>query len=167
MLIGREVGRRTQGFGTMWSWEQITAIATVLGVFGGLISVGFVVYEVRRNADAIEGATVQGLMSLEVQVFAILAAHADVYARGSADLTILEPKDRFLFDRLVGCKMSLLNSAFVQYEQKLIDEDVWHAYARSFQSDLEAPGFLSAWQMIELRYPEGFRTQLQQIKLVP
>lgn len=144
-----------------WSWEQITAVATVLGVIGGLISVGFVVYEVRRNADAIEGATVQGLMSLEVQVFAILAEHADVYERGAADLTSLASGEQFLFDRLVACKLSLLNSAFVQYEQQLIDEDVWLAYVRAFQEDVGAPGYLAAWQAIESRYPKGFRESLR------
>lgn len=147
----------------IWSWEQITAVATILGVFGGLISVGFVVYEVRRNADAIEGTTVQGLMSLEVQVFSILAQHADVYARGSAGLEGLTPADRFLFDRLVACKLSLLNSAFVQYEQQLIDEDVWLAYARAFRADLEAPGYRAAWQVIQPRYPEGFCRRLEHI----
>lgn len=147
----------------IWSWEQITAVATILGVFGGLISVGFVVYEVRRNADAIEGATVQGLMSLEVQVFSILAQHSEVYARGSAGLEGLNSEDRFLFDRLVACKLSLLNSAFVQYEQQLIDEDVWLAYARAFRADLEAPGYRAAWQIIQPRYPEGFCRRLELI----
>jgi hypothetical protein len=145
-----------------WGWEQLTAIATVLGVLGGLISLGFVVYEVRRNADAIEGATVQGLMSLEVQVFSILTQHADVYERGATDLESLTPGERFLFNRLVACKISLLNSAFVQFEQQLIDQDVWQAYVRAFQQDAKAPGYLSTWQTIRIRYPEGFRNSLEQ-----
>ncbi len=150
-----------------WSWEQITAIATVLGVLGGLISVGFVVYEVRRNADAIEGATVQGLMSLEVQVFSILAEHADVYERGAADLASLTSGEHFLFNRLVACKLSLLNSAFVQYEQQLIDEEVWLAYVRAFQEDSQSPGYLTIWQAIQSRYPENFRESLQTNTVAP
>ena len=145
-----------------WSWEQITAIATVIGVLGGLISVGFVIYEVRRNADAIEGATVQGLMSLEVQVFSILTEHADVYQRGAADLESLTPSEVFLFNRLVACKMSLLNTAFVQYEQRLIDWDVWQAYVRAFHMDLQAPGHRATWQLMRPRYPEDFRRNLEQ-----
>jgi hypothetical protein len=140
-----------------WNWEQITAIATVLGVLGGLISVGFVIYEVKRNADAIEGATVQGLMSLEVQVFSVLATNSGVYERGAADLANLTSGEHFLFNRLVACKLSLLNSAFVQYEQQLIDEDVWLAYVRAFHSDAESPGFLTTWREIEHRYPQRFR----------
>ena len=52
-----------------FTWEQITAVASVIGVAGGLISVGVLVYEVRRNAQAIEGvassATVAGSKALE------------------------------------------------------------------------------------------------------
>jgi hypothetical protein len=143
-----------------WSWEQITAIATVLGVLGGLISLGFVVYQIRRNANAIEGATVQSLMSLEVQVFAVLAENADIYQRGSADLASLTPAERYRFNRLVACRMSLLNTAFVQFEQQLISEDVWQAYVRGFQQDIQQPGFLATWQAILVRYPEGFTNSL-------
>lgn len=151
----------------VWSWEQITAVATVVGVLGGLISVAFVVYEVRRNADAIEGATVQGLMSLEVQVFSILAEHADVYQRGATNPASLTEGELFLFNRLVACKISLLNSAYVQFEQQLIDEDVWQAYVRAFQQDAEAPGYQAIWQAIRVRYPEGFRGSLEQNLRVP
>ena len=65
-----------------WQWDQITALASVVGVVGGLISVYFLVLEVRRNAQAIEGATVQSLMSFEKDVFYMLASNAGVYLRG-------------------------------------------------------------------------------------
>jgi len=34
-------------------WGQITAITSIIGVAGGLISVVFLVYEIRRNAQVI------------------------------------------------------------------------------------------------------------------
>ena len=72
-----------------WQWDQITALSSVLGVVGGLISVYFLVLEVRRNALAIEGATVQSLMSFEKDVFQMLANNADVYLRGCEDISKL------------------------------------------------------------------------------
>ena len=63
-------------------FSLITAVATVIGVIGGLISVIFLVYEIRRNALAIEGSTVQSLMSLEAQIFATILTHAALYLRG-------------------------------------------------------------------------------------
>ena len=42
-------------------WDAITGLASIVGVVGGLVSVTFLILEIRRNAQAIEGATVQSL----------------------------------------------------------------------------------------------------------
>lgn len=143
-----------------FTWEQITAVASVIGVVGGLISVGFLVYEVRRNAQAIEGATVQSLMTLEAQVFSVLAEHAELYVRGCADVKQLSSVERFRFQELVAVVMSLTYSAFVQHEQRLIDDEVWEAYVNAMLLRLEKPGFLVGWRGIETGYPKSFRSTI-------
>jgi hypothetical protein len=76
-------------------WDQITALATIIGVVGGLISVYFVVLEIRRSAQATEGATVQSLMSMEKDVFGLLAAHGKLYLRGCKDISKLTEVGKF------------------------------------------------------------------------
>lgn len=149
-----------------FTWEQITAVASVIGVAGGLISVGFLVYEVRRNAQAIEGATVQSLMALEAQVFSVLAEHAELYVSGSADADRLGPTERFRFQELVAVVMSLTYSAFVQHQQSLIDDEVWEAYMNAMFLRLEKPGFETSWRGIEMGYPKSFRDIIDS-RLVP
>ena len=147
-----------------WQWDQITAlssvvsvVASVVGVVGGLISVYFLVLEVRRNAQAIEGATVQSLMSLEKEVFHLLANNAGVYLRGCEDISKLSAEERFQFEKLVSAQMSLFYSAFVQHDQELIDDEVWEAYLAEFRRYLSAPGFFLTWTTIETGYPKSFR----------
>ena len=96
---------------TQIDWNLITALATIIGVIGGLISIAFVVYEIRRNAQAIEGATVQSLMSLEQQVFTAILANAQVYLRGCAMPPDLTDKERLEFTECVGMIMSMTYSA--------------------------------------------------------
>ncbi len=155
------VGSATKQLGAIGfmqvSWEQITALASVIGVFGGLISVGFLIYEVRRNAQAIEGATVQSLMTLEAQVFSVLAEQAELYVRGSAEAAQLTAVDRFKFQELVAVVMSLTYSAYVQHQQRLIDDEVWEAYVNAMFLRLEKPGFRMGWRDIETGYPKSFR----------
>jgi len=139
------------------NWDFIVALATVLGVIGGLISVGFLVYEVRRNAQAIEGATVQSLMTLEAQVFSVLAEHAALYTRGCRDLDTLDEVELFKFQELVAVVMSLSYSAYVQHQQNLIDDEVWDAYVNAMVLRLDKPGFLTSWRGIEMGYPASFR----------
>jgi hypothetical protein len=143
-----------------WHWDQITALATVVGVIGGLISVYFLVLEVRRNAQAIEGATVQSLMSLEKEVFGLLADNAALHLRGCADFSRLSAEDKFRFERLVAVQMSLYYSAFVQFGQGLIDAEVWQAYFTALKTYLGEPGFRSAWQVMAMRYPASFRNYI-------
>ena len=144
-----------------WSLEHITALATVAGVFGGLISVYFLVHEVRRNAQAIEGATVQSLMIFEKDVFFTLGTNATLYLQGRADYSKLSAEDKYKFDKLVAAQMSLFYSAFVQFEQKLIDDEVWVAYHNALKRDLATPGFLASWTATEVTYPKTFRTMIE------
>lgn len=140
-----------------WQWDQITALSSVVGVFGGLISVYFLVLEVRRNAQAIEGATVQSLMNFEKDVFSLLAANAELYLRGCEDAPKLSAEERFRFERVVAAQMSLFYSAFVQFGQGLIDDEVWQAYFVAMKKYLSAPGFHLAWKGMEMSYPASFR----------
>ncbi len=97
-------------------WVVVTAIATISGVIGGLISVVFLLLEVWRNAQAIEGATVQSLMRFEKDVFALIANNAALYVKGTAGLSKLTAIEKLAFDRIIGVQMSLTYSAHVQFQ---------------------------------------------------
>jgi hypothetical protein len=138
-------------------WAIIAAIATVVGVIGGLVSVAFLILEVRRNAQAIEGATVQALMSFEKDVYALIANNAGLYLKGSAGLSKLTAAQKLTFERIVSVQMSLFYSAYVQFQQKLIDDEVWDAYLDALTRYMKAPGFRESWQDFENSYPKTFR----------
>lgn len=137
----------------------ITAIASGLGVVGGLVSLVFLILEVRHNAHAIEGATVQSLMSLEFEVFGLIGTHAELYLKGCEGLDGLDAPERLRFDRIVGAQMSMYYSAFVQFQQGLIVPEVWEAYDNALKVTLEKPGFAACWQAMQTRYPRSFRAR--------
>jgi len=143
-----------------WNWAAIQAFTGVIGLIGVIISVVFLVYEVRHNAKAIEGAMIQQLMGLEREVFTLLGANAALYLKGGAGRDALAPDERFQFDRLVGAQMSMTYSAFVQYEQGLIDLDVWQAYRAAIAQYFKATGVRESWQYISVGYPTGFVAEM-------
>jgi hypothetical protein len=140
-----------------WNWDAISAVSSVLGGLGVVISVIFLVYEVRRNAQAIEGATVQGLMSLEHSVFTTLADNAELFARGRRDRLGLSEEEMFRFDRLASSYMSLAYSAYVQHQEQLIDDETWDAYVSACRTYLVHPGFAESWDLFKVGYPKSFR----------
>ncbi len=140
-----------------WNWDAISAISSALGGLGVIISVFFLVHEVRRNAQAIEGATVQGLMSLERDVFALLADNAALFTRGRRDRAALSEEDLFRFDKIAGAYMSLVYSAFVQFQERLIDDETWDAYVCAVRAHMVHPGFGASWDASKIGYPKSFR----------
>lgn len=140
-----------------WNWAAIEAVSSVIGGICVVVSVVFLIYEVRHNANAIEGATVQSLMSLEREVFAMLAAHADLFTRGCKDRSALSDEDRFRFDRVVSAEMSLVYSGYVQFNQRLMEEEVWEAYLNSVRRYTVNPGFVESWNSFKSGYPRSFR----------
>jgi len=143
-----------------WDWTFITAISSVLGVVGGLISVVFLIFEVRHNAHAIEGATVQSLMTLEADVFGMVADNAELYLRGNAALDSLTPAERLRYDRIIGTQMSLYYSAWVQLQEGLMDDEVWEAYLNAIRDALSAPGAAEVWRGLASHYPKSFRERI-------
>lgn len=143
-----------------YDWTTVTAVASVVGVVGGMISLIFLILEVRRNAQAIEGATVQSLMSFEKDVYALIVANAELYQKGSAGLSKLTSTQKLAFERIVSAQMSLIYSAYVQFQQHLIDDEVWEAYFNAIKKYMKAPGFRESWKSFELHYPKSFRDMI-------
>jgi hypothetical protein len=143
-----------------WNWAAIDALAALAGVAGLITSIIFLIYEVRHNARAIEGATVQNLMGLEREVFALTAEHAELFTKGSQDIQALSEIERFRYDRLTATIMSLIYSAFIQYERGLIDGEVWDAYRNALRRWSKGPGFRDSWEGFKDSYPSSFRTEV-------
>ena len=135
------------------NWAAVEGIASVAGALGVVISIIFLIYEVRHNARAIEGATVQSLMSLEREVFGLLAENAELMSKGGADPASLSDVQRYQYERGVGTYMSLVYSAYMQHKRELVEDEVWDAYLNALALHMQSPGFAEAWQRIDEGYP--------------
>jgi hypothetical protein len=139
------------------NWAAIEGIASVAGAIGVIISIVFLIYEVRHNARAIEGATVQSLMSLEREVFSLLAENAVLMTKGGADIASLTEVEEYRYERGVGTYMSLIYSAYIQHKRDLVEDEVWDAYVRALERHMQAPGFSEVWARIGAGYPKSFQ----------
>ena len=147
------------------NWNAIAAIAETFGAIGVVITVAYLAFQIRQNTNSIQGSTEQTLMSLEMSMYHLLAQHADLYKRGSADVADLTPDETNVFEFLVSAVMSQMYSAFAQYRRKLITPAVWETYLTEWESDyLTHSGFQHQWELIEHAYPKDFRQSLDQVK---
>ncbi len=116
----------------------------------------------RHNARAIEGATVQSLMTLEREVFGLLAENAELMTKGGANPSELTEVEQYQYERGVGTYFSLIYSAFMQHERELVEDEVWDAYLNALARQMQAPGFAEAWLRIGVGYPKSFQELIKQ-----
>ncbi|MFK7745871.1 MAG: hypothetical protein AB8B47_12505 [Roseobacter sp.] len=139
------------------NWAAIEGIASVAGAVGVVISIIFLIYEVRHNARAIEGATVQSFMSLEREVFGLRAENAELMSQGGTDPASLTDVEHYQYERGVGTYMSLVYSAYIQHKRGLVEDEVWDAYLNALGLHMKTPDFAKAWQQIDVGYPQSFQ----------
>jgi len=143
------------------NWAAIEGIASVAGALGVVLSIIFLIYEVRHNARAIEGATVQSLMTLEREVFGLLAENAELMTKGGATPASLSEVEQYQYERGVGTYFSLIYSAYMQHERDLVEDEVWDAYLNALARHMLAPGFSEAWSRISVGYPKSFQDLIE------
>ena len=146
------------------NWSAIEAISSAIGAVGVIVTVAYLAYQIRQNTKSIEGATELSLMTLEKDTYTLIANNASVFRRGSEDLNSLNPDEAVQFINIVTAEMSLLYSAFVQYERKLISEEVWSAYTRGQIDRFRFPGYVAAWTLEKLAYPTSFCTAMDKLQ---
>lgn len=146
------------------NWEAIEAISSLIGAVGVVITVAYLAYQIRQNTHSIEGATEQSLMSLEQDVYEMTALYASVFRRGMADFNVLSADEATQFSYILSAEMSLVYSAYVQYNRKLISEEVWAAYERGMAEYFENAGFLAAWTALKSSYPVSFVEQMSKLE---
>ena len=136
--------------------ELIAAIATVATLI-------YLAQQIRRNSKSTEGASAQAILELEVTTYALKAQYANVYRRGCANILDLDDDEKVVFEQVVSSEMSLFNSAFIQEQNGLMDNDA------SFDRDwirfyLKQSGFQVMWSEIKTAYPRDFCQHLDDVQ---
>ncbi len=143
------------------NWEVISAVAEILGATGVIITVIYLAIQIRHNTRFVQGSTEHTLMSQEIEVYALMATHADVYQRGCDNLASLTKAERVVFNNLMYSQMSQFYAGWVGFKRGLIDQPVWQAYENSTLMTMADRGFRQAWEQDKAGYPQGFQDEVQ------
>ena len=136
--------------------DLIAAIATVATLI-------YLAQQIRKNSKSVEGASIQAILELEITTYALKAQYANVYRRGCSNILDLDDDERVIFEQVVSSEMSLFNSAFLQVQNGLMDDDA------SFDRDwirfyLNQSGFQVIWSEIRTTYPNDFCQHLDNVQ---
>ena len=142
--------------------EDLGNIGELIAAIATLITLAYLAMQIRQNTKSVLGATAQSHSHLELDTGALVIQNAGIYLRGCKDLSDLNEEEAIVFERIVIAEMTLLSSAFIQYQNGHFDDfDPWIADWKL--TYLPHPGFQSVWAAQRDAYPPEFGQCLDEI----
>ena len=143
--------------------ENLGNLGDLLAAIATVVTLIYLAQQIRRNSKSVEGASAQAILELEITTYALKAQYANVYRRGCANILDLDDDERVVFAQVVGSEMSLINSAYIQVKNGLMDDDA--SFDREWESFyLKQSGFQVIWSEIRPTYPNDFRQHLDDLQ---
>ena len=146
------------------NWNAVEAISSAIGAIGVIVTVVYLAFQIRQNTHSIQGVTEQSLMNLEKEVFTLIADNAGVYRRGRENVESFDEDEKVQFRFIVAADMSLVYSAYFQFNRKLISHEVWNAYLVGSRNNLVKSGYAATWNNLKADYPASFRNEIKLVE---
>ena len=127
---------------------EIAQMAEVVAAIAVVVSLVYVGREVQANTNAIRGASLQALTSVQADLtmgIATDSATARIRQVGGRDPSDLIDAERFRFFFLMRQTWLNFQNAYLQNELGLLDQRFWADYDRSICRIWSAQGVREAW----------------------
>ena len=140
------------------NWDAIGAIAEGLGALGVIITLLFLIHQIRQNTVAARSSAVvaysQASISL-VQVTGAVENNALFYAYLEKPETLSEDELR-RGQAIISMYLHVMEQGFDLYRERNLSEEKWQGRYRQLVWLVTQPGFKNFWAHFDQVYADGF-----------
>ena len=124
-------------------WEAIGAVGEAAGATAVVVTLIFLILQVRQTNKSIRSATRSRVTETVSQTMATLQepAYASVMMRGMAEYTSLSPVEQLQFASYCQRLMRVWEDAFFQWRRGDLDRQAWSSSSAFMLDILSTPGF--------------------------
>ena len=138
----------------------IQAITNIIQAVAVTISLVYLARQVHENTRAMKSATYHSIVDAFASLESLITQEeelANIYQMGLKELNQLNKNQVTRFNKIIASYFNLYESLYYQYENHLLDEELWMGWCRYMRSQLEAPGIKSWWQSKSHLFNRSFR----------
>mgnify|MGYP007047400056 CR=1 FL=1 len=146
------------------NWEAIGAIAEVLGSVAVLITLVFLVVQIKSSSAIIQNSTVQEQTSSMSEWARHLAMDGELYRifrQGLIDETQLSREERGRFDMVLVQSFQSIGGLYRQYLNGGMDDTMWQANLRTMGATYKTPGGRASWARQKYMLDERFQREVE------
>jgi hypothetical protein len=152
------------------NWEAIGAGAELLGSGAVIVTLVFVVVQLRHSSSTVRNSTVQNASNAYIDILTQLISDPELYGiyhRGIRSFEKLTEEEYGRFEILMLVMFRMLESQYRQYKNGGADEEMWASLVKTFQAMLRMPGVYASWQRQKAILSTGFVRHVDSLKVTP
>ncbi|MEH6571431.1 MAG: hypothetical protein V7709_20275 [Halioglobus sp.] len=141
------------------NWEAISAAAEILGSVAVVVTLLFVVTQLRHSASTMANSTLQSALNADVDIMTHLISDQELYSiyhRGIRSTETLTKEERGRFEILMLVMFRMVDSQYRQYKNGGADEEYWASLVITTQEHFRMPGVYASWQRQKSVLTSGF-----------
>ena len=131
------------------NWDAVSAIAELLGSAAVVITLIFVIVQLKQNSSAVKNATTQAGSDTYTEIMTSLVSDPDlfdIYFRGIRSTEELSKSEYARFEIIILNMLRMADMQFRQHQNGGGDEEHWDSIRRSLVGLLQMPGAYASWQ---------------------
>ncbi|MBD1930427.1 MULTISPECIES: hypothetical protein [Cyanophyceae] len=135
---------------------DVTDIVQTIAVVVSLI---YVAIQVREGTRAAKGATYQSIITAFAEIESRISQDAEVaglYGSGQANIDNLNETEKARFNELMYSLFNLYENLHYQYNNKLLEEELWAGWCQNMRDHLAQPGVAAWWKSKNYLYAKSF-----------
>jgi hypothetical protein len=133
-------------------WQAFGAVGEVVGALAVVVTLVFLVRQMRQSASAIRAQTHDSAMRGFNELNVLVASRpdlAEMFERGQDDPELLQGTERIQFTFLLGSYLNQTEAVLRMYESRVLSDKEWHRFAAVIAQIMSTPG----GQAFRLRNP--------------
>ncbi|CAD5967443.1 MULTISPECIES: hypothetical protein [Planktothrix] len=125
-----------------------------------VVSLIYVAIQVRESTRATKGATYQSIITAFAEIESRISQDAEVakiYRLGQASSDKFNETQLARFNELMSSFFNLYENLYYQYNNKLLEEELWAGWGQNIRDHLAQPGVAAWWKSKSYLYAKSFR----------
>ena len=148
------------------SLDDLGNIGELVAAIGVIASLIYLAVQIRQNTRSVRAATHHSSARAATEsqnVFAQSNDLARIFRTGSRESGELTEDERQRLDAMLLSIFMWYEDTFFQYQQSMIDREVWEGRQRSLLSQLKRPGIASWWTRRSNFFARSFVSYVDQL----
>ncbi|MCX2983126.1 hypothetical protein EYC98_19870 [Halieaceae bacterium IMCC14734] len=145
-------------------WNALGAIAELLGSIAVIVTLLFLLKQLKTNSVMIQNSTAQGAADAIAAWARQLTENPElyrIYRIGLKDDSELSREERGLFDLTLFQAFNSISSIYVQYKNGGCGEDRWESEIRVFAANFHTPGGRASWERQKHMLDINFQREIE------